>query len=238
MCFECEEKLQNFADFRDEVTEKQKIFGRAKVLTVPVKDEPLSDIAEILIAQNPSSDPFECEDFIKEESSQDSESKFEPEVSIFEESSASESRVNVLHKIIVTDPTESFKSRGSRETSTEKSTNRSIDLPLTESIKRQQQFDVHAEEYFCDICDKSCHSKASLLKHIRRHITQDYNQQHEHSGRDFQTGRKKPPLEVTKSCPVCHKTMKSNSIYSHIRLVHNKVRDQICQVKRKSFQFV
>lgn len=200
VCFECKKKLESFTNFVNEVNEKQKMFGKKKPEMVKVKEEPLPDMAEILIAQNMSLDPFECEDdFIKEESSQDSESKNEPEVLIFEDCFTNQPLTN------------------SRKV-------------LQANVDYQQQIGAHNEhtQYVCDVCDKIFQSKDSLLKHIRHHITQNNKQ---HSSQSPPCISKKSAVEVTRSCPVCYKTMKSNSIYSHIRLVHNKERDQICQVR-------
>lgn len=181
------------------MNEKQKMFGKKKPEILKVKEEQLTDMAEILIAQNMSLDPFECEDdFIKEESSQDSESKNEPEVLIFEDFLSTQTLTN------------------SRKV-------------LQANVDFQQQIGAHTEaKYVCDDCGKIFQSKDSLLKHIRHHITQNNKQ---HSSQTPQCISKKSAVEVTRSCPVCYKTMKSNSIYSHIRLVHNKERDQICQVR-------
>lgn len=263
--------MNNFLMFRQQIQEKQKIFHRnsSSEEFFKIKEEP--EIAEILLAQNPS-DPFGNECFIKEEEfPQDEEMKFEPEVKIYEAEptrnlrNASESLKKPDIKVASIKPR-----RAKRKASTALCLDCGIHLPPQGLI--QHRLDAHKSQFVCDVCSRTYRTKNSLLKHIRHHIVDDSKYKCEpcakifvnskeliaHKNRCHSNGssficdhcedvfatrkemlrcrdghyvRKKAASEGTRTCPICHKTMKSNSVYSHIRLVHNNERDQICQVK-------
>lgn len=188
---------------------------------------------------NPLLDPFANVDEIKEELFKD-ESKYEPEVKIYEELFD----FNEPKILLKQSPT-------------------ALDIGFTHRSPSYESNRGHSSNYFCDICSKTCFSKKSLLEHLQRHFPNDCKKPSKrdetvlngeqsktlassfichHCGEVFKTRikmkqcrdshsmDKKASVEITKPCPVCQKTMKSNSIHSHIRLVHNKERDQICQV--------
>lgn len=73
-------------------------------------------------------------------------------------------------------------------------------------------------KFICDICCENFKTKISLLQHIRVHLP-DEDQQESYEN-----------LANTKPCPICQKRMKSHSIHAHIKLIHKRERDQICQV--------
>lgn len=72
-------------------------------------------------------------------------------------------------------------------------------------------------KFICDICCEGFSTKMALLRHIRFHLPDDQQECCESPA-------------STKSCPICHKRMKSHSIHAHIKLIHKRERDQICQV--------
>lgn len=73
--------------------------------------------------------------------------------------------------------------------------------------------------YICDHCENVFTSRKEMVRCREGHYV-----------------RKKSSKGSSRPCPICNKRMKSNSIYSHIRLVHNNERDQICQVCGKALK--
>lgn len=235
ICFACKEKLELFVTFADLVKQKQKIYRTQKNKLLTIKEEPPPEIAEILIASNLASDPFECEDFIKEESSIDCESKYEPEIRIFEEYFTNEQPVDVGNvPFINRNLSDNLPKR--EKISTEISSETLLN-PAKNLMKCQDEVKNETSFLCCDFCNRTYCSKNSLLKHIRLHMMDSKVEKLDHKKDaldnqcELRPDTKKLTVDTSKSCPICHKTMKSNSIYSHIRLVHNKERDQICQVR-------
>ncbi|CRL01894.1 CLUMA_CG015280, isoform A [Clunio marinus] len=98
-------------------------------------------------------------------------------------------------------------------------------LEISQNLFNNEPDRITGDEIFLDCgilipSDDSTQSKPEvpkLFKHIRQHLP-------------------KSSRAIGSTCPICHKTMKNNSIYSHIRMVHNKERDQICQVCGKALK--
>ena len=244
ICFDCNKKLLNFKEFKCEIQEKHEVFRKKNFEVLKIKEEPQSEIAEFLIVTNPLLDPFANVDEIKEELFKN-ESKYEPEVKIYEENF----NFNEPMILLKQSPT-------------------ALDISFSHRSSSYESNPGHSTKYFCEICSKTCFSKKSLLEHLQRHFPNDCKKLSKSNEtvlngkqskelvdsfichhcrkvfktrtemkqcRDSHSLRKKDSVEITKPCPVCQKTMKSNSIYSHIRLVHNKERDQICQVRIRRF---
>ena len=104
------------------------------------------------------------------------------------------------------------------------------------------------DNFKCDQCLKTFHCKKELIAHKNRNHSELLNftcndcekvykiQKEMKKCRESHAKKKKSSANLTKNCPICGKTMKSNSIYSHIRLVHNKEREKICQICGKALK--
>lgn len=167
-----------------------------------IKQETFPDIAEILIKPSPL-DPFDTpvKDIVKVELPNEFDPTNEPETSVYEEIFTINEPTTVSDNL--------WKSLESPSMDL-------LKMPSFSDVKLRYQ--TNLSRYICDICLKSWRTKTLLLKHIKHHVADTRNKTVE------------PNAKGSKSCPICYKTMKSNSMHSHIRLVHNKSHDEICQV--------
>lgn len=194
--------------------EKKKYFEKIHQKLIVSESAPV--FAEILIT---SSDPFNRENFVKEENAEGDKLQIDSEPAEI----SSEIKVEGLEEI--------------------KCLECEVRLPADDLMKHR--IEVHLQEFICDICFETCRTKAELLKHIRRHFPLKSNKLSfvcENCEKIFST--KKQMLECLDShlksksttCEICQKTLKSNSIYGHMKLVHRKERDQICQICGKALK--
>lgn len=256
ICENCEQKLTEIVEFKREVNEKQKDHRPH----FKIKEE--SEVAEIFLRQT-SLDPFAAEEFVKEEFSE-IKSEIVEEIEsckldlkkdlkrVRNENSLDSdrnSRVICLDCGICLSPNDLIKHRAEAHLAEFicdicHKTCRSK-LTLVSHIRRH----VPKENYInCDRCSKDFERKKDLIAHNNRlHYETDnfvcevcdevhLNKKEMLKCRESHCGKKKSAIEVTISCHICDKTMKSSSIYNHIRLVHNKQRDQICQVCGKALK--
>lgn len=84
-------------------------------------------------------------------------------------------------------------------------------------IVHKNRFHSDQIQFTCNLCEETHDDKKSMLKCRESHLV-----------------KKKRVNE--KSCPICDKKMKTNSIYSHIRMVHNKEREKMCQICGKALR--
>lgn len=212
-----------------------------------MKQETAPVFTEILIAQEyPSSDPFMTNDFVKEEDYYEEESKLDPEVNIHDE------------LLSLADDSESVKSLNFQPQASIKHRIKIHHHEFTCDIcfktyqtkaallKHVQLHIPNNEKHNCDHCSKAFLQEEDLMTHINRCHSSDASFVCDYCENIFasmkmmllcrDSHRGKKSEEQLRSCPICLKKMKSNSIHSHVKLVHNKERDQVCQVCGKAMK--
>lgn len=113
-------------------------------------------------------------------------------------------------------------------------------------LKHIQSHISDRSKHQCVPCSKTFASRNNFLAHNNRYHSKGFHFICDHCENVFSSRKemtkcrdshsskldsKRARIEETKPCPICNKTMKSNSIHTHIKLIHKRERDQICQVR-------
>jgi hypothetical protein len=263
ICTSCHRSLTNFAEFKRQINSKltqlkndENSFELINDCSFRIKQE--SDTADHFVAANPLSDPFAIEDAIKTEFPTDNDVKYEetPEERLEPELKLDENldRRKVSLKTSCLDCGALLQSNDLLKHRIEFHLSEFVCDVCCRSFRSKFLLLKHIRNHFhddkfkCDVCSKDFSNNKQLIAHQNRFHSdflqftcENCEEIHDDKKsmmkcRDSHGLKKKSSTGSFKSCQICGKKMKSNSIYSHIRLVHNKERDKICQICGKALK--